>query len=843
MSCIHCGNKKEGDIPSPNCLCDQFVHPLPLHIGAGLNHLPRQIASFPEFRRAMLYLLQTEQVQFIDTNNNLVNSKPLANWRARGKDDLGLMLLEMWAYVCDVLSFYDEAIANESYIRTSQLRPDIRRLVALLGYRPRPAVGSSVQLAALADRRLPLKLPVGTAFRSGAFNGNPPQVFELDQEVIIHPLTNKWKILPPHPGIIQQNFPSQLTIAPTYDIKEGAVVLLVDAANQNQNTGGKVQQLEKYTGNDKKQYTRIGFTTATKLSAGTQLNTLKIFIPTQTARLWTLNSSSDSVTTNMLFLGNKSSLVNATLKNYYVVGSYNTLVLENQIPQLKANEYILVTYDNEVRWFKIKQVKDVSRQPMASSDMTINGHKYQLPGMSISVTEITLDANLNDAGRKQSGLNWDNNIREGITVHFAMQTAARVIDEPKSGVSSSDPLYFDGFVEKPVDEITATNFLLQDVNTRGAAVEGAVNFTEKKLTLSQGVSWAPELQSPVTVYGNVITARRGEKVVNEKMGSGNASLVNQTFKLKKKPLTYYLSPTAENDNGVKNTLIIHVNGVQWTEVNSFYGRKENEQIYIVRQNDEGDTMITFGDGIRGQRLPSGVDNVIAEYHFGAEAACPPAGAVNQISKPVKGLQSVKNMLAAFGGADAEPASDIKKNAPRSALILGRVVSLKDMEAVAASFPGIKAVQADWRWNKQKQTASAHIFYIGDDGLQAALSQRLRNLSDPSVSITVEKAKPVPLHLSLTVRIDNRYLEADVIQQLRLALTNTGTGMLAAQNIGIGQPLFQSRLFEAILSVKGTVAVDGILLNRKNFGKYAVTPGAGRYFNLGDNDLTINGTIN
>ena len=816
MSCIHCGNKKEGEIPSPNCLCDQFVHPLPLHIGAGLNHLPRQIASFPEFRRAMLYLLQTEQVQFIDTNNNLVNSKPLANWRARGKDDLGLMLLEMWAYVCDVLSFYDEAIANESYIRTSQLRPDIRRLVALLGYRPRPAVGSSVQLAAIADGRLPLKLPVGTAFRSGAFNGNPPQVFELEQEVTIHPLTNKWKLLPPHPGIIQQNFPAQLTIAPTYDIKEDAVVLLVNAANQNQNTGGKVQTLEKYTGIDKKQYTRIGFTTATKLSAGTPLNTLKIFIPTQTAKLWTLNDTS--------------------------VGT-NTLVLENQIPQLKANEYILVTYNNEVRWFKINQVKDVSRQPMASSDMTINGHKYQLPGMSISVSEITLDVSLNNAGRKQSSSNWDNNIREGITVHFAMQTAARVIDEPKSSVSSSDPLYFDGFVEKPVDEITATNFLLQDVNTRGAAVEGAVNFTEKKLTLSQGVSWAPELQSPVTVYGNVITARRGEKVVNEKMGSGNASLVNQTFKLKKKPLTYYLSPTADNDNGVKNTLIIRVNGVQWIEVNSFYGRTENEQIYIVRQNDESDTMVTFGDGIRGQRLPSGVDNVIAEYHFGAEAACPPAGAVNQISKPVKGLQSVKNMLAAFGGADAEPASDIKKNAPRSALILGRVVSLKDMEAVAASFPGVKAVQADWRWNKQKQTASAHIFYIGDDGLQAALSQRLRNLSDPSVSITVEKAKPVPLHLSLTVRIDNRYLEADVIQQLRLALTNTDTGMLAAQNIGIGQPLFQSRLFEAILSVEGTVAVDGILLNRKNFGKYAATPGAGSYFNLGDNDLTINGTIN
>lgn len=819
MSCIQCGNKKDSGTAAYNCPCDQFIHPMPLQIGAGLDHLPRQIAGFPEFRRAMIYLLQTEQVQLIDTNNNLVEIKSLTKWRASGSDDLGLMLLEMWAYVCDALTFYDEAIANESYIRTGQLRPDIRRLVALLGYRPRPAVGSTVQLAALADGRVPVKLPVGTAFRSGAFDGNPPQVFELHQEFTIHPLTNKWKILSPHPGVVQQSNPSQLTIAPTYDIKAGSLLLVLNEANQAQQTGQWVKKMEKYTGQDRKLYSRISFTAATKLIAGTALNKLKLVVPTQTAKLWTLNNPSDSVT-------------------------MNTLVLENQFQQLKANDYVLVSYNQEIRWFRINQVRDVTRQPMASSEMTINGHKYNLPGMSISVTEITLDTNINDAGRKQPGsLNWDNNIRNAITVHFAMQTAATVIDEPKGTLSSGDPLKFDGFVEKPVDQITSRKFLLQDVNTRGVSVEGEVDFDDKELFISQGTTWAPELSSPVTVFGNVVTARRGEKVTQEKLGSGNASLANQTFKLKKKPLSYYLYPAAENDNGVKNTLTIYVNGVKWSEVNSFYGRTENEQIYIVRQNDDGDSLITFGDGVRGQRLPSGVDNITANYHFGAEAASPPGGAINQISKPVKGLQSAKNVLAAFGGADAEPASDIKKNAPRSALILGRVVSLKDMEAVAASFPGVKDVQAEWRWNKHKQTTSAHIFYIGDDGIQASLSERLRNLSDPTVSITVEQAKPVPLDLSITARIDNRFLESDVIQQIRSALTNPDAGMLAAEHIGIGQALFQSRLFEAILNVEGVVAVDGILINKKNFDQYAVTPGTGQYFKLGDNTFTINGSIN
>ena len=34
--------------------------------------------------------------------------RPLQDWRAREGDDLGVMLLEMWAYVLDVLAFYHE---------------------------------------------------------------------------------------------------------------------------------------------------------------------------------------------------------------------------------------------------------------------------------------------------------------------------------------------------------------------------------------------------------------------------------------------------------------------------------------------------------------------------------------------------------------------------------------------------------------------------------------------------------------------------------------------------------------------------------------------------------------
>jgi hypothetical protein len=124
----------------------------------------------------------------------------IGNWRGRHPEDFGMMLLEMWAYVCDLTSFYDDVLAHESYVRTARRRESLRKLVAPLGYIPRPAVAALAELAAFADGRRVVSLPVGTAFRSGAFDGNPPQVFELDTATTIHPLLNDWAFLPVRPA-------------------------------------------------------------------------------------------------------------------------------------------------------------------------------------------------------------------------------------------------------------------------------------------------------------------------------------------------------------------------------------------------------------------------------------------------------------------------------------------------------------------------------------------------------------------------------------------------------------------------------------------------------------------
>ena len=60
-------------------------------------------------------------------------------------------MLDAWAAVADVLTFYQERIANEGYLRTATERRSVLELARLVGYQPRPGVASSVYLAYTLD--------------------------------------------------------------------------------------------------------------------------------------------------------------------------------------------------------------------------------------------------------------------------------------------------------------------------------------------------------------------------------------------------------------------------------------------------------------------------------------------------------------------------------------------------------------------------------------------------------------------------------------------------------------------------------------------------------------------
>ncbi len=264
MSC-NC-NTNDSNNASYICICDNFSHPEELNIGPGMNEIPRQIAGFAQFRRDMLRSIRKEDA--------------LKFWKARGEDDHGVMLLEMWAYVCDIISFYDSTIASEGFLRTAKLRSSQRKLVSLIGYYPKPAVAAFAKLAVRASGRAQVLLPAGMAFRSGSFNDSPPQIFELENDSIVHPFFNEWNIQAPKDYIIDAANPQTLMMLKHINVVENTFALLISPKTDQHTQALKIQSVVDINEIASQQVT---FSTPTRLPVGTNLSGLRLMAPRQKA--------------------------------------------------------------------------------------------------------------------------------------------------------------------------------------------------------------------------------------------------------------------------------------------------------------------------------------------------------------------------------------------------------------------------------------------------------------------------------------------------------------------------------------------------------------------------------
>src|SRR5215213_256270 len=71
----------------------------------------------------------------------------LAALRSRDDDDFTLALADGFAVMADVLTFYQERIANEAFLRSSTERRSVLELARLLGYELDPGVAADAWLA------------------------------------------------------------------------------------------------------------------------------------------------------------------------------------------------------------------------------------------------------------------------------------------------------------------------------------------------------------------------------------------------------------------------------------------------------------------------------------------------------------------------------------------------------------------------------------------------------------------------------------------------------------------------------------------------------------------------
>ena len=164
----------------------------------------------------------------------------------------------------------------------------------------------------------------------------------------------------------------------------------------------------------------------------------------------------------------------------------------------------------------------------------------------------------------------------------------------------------------------------------------------------------PLERGSVVVHGNVAPASHGE-TVSQILGAGDASPAFQRFELKQLPLTYR---AAANETGAgERTHRARRRRRVGTSARRCSAPPPTERAYTLDVDEQGRNLVVFGDGVRGARLPSGVNNVRAHLPQGprASTAMSRADKLTQLMTRPLGLKSVSNPLPAEGGTDPEPA--------------------------------------------------------------------------------------------------------------------------------------------------------------------------------------------
>lgn len=111
----------------------------------------------------------------------------LRELKTRADDDFTIALLDAWAVVCDVLTFYQERIANESYLLTATERGSIINLARLIGYELQPGVAASTYLAFALETGIgspsEVSVEIGVKVQSIPGPGEKPQTFETIEQI------------------------------------------------------------------------------------------------------------------------------------------------------------------------------------------------------------------------------------------------------------------------------------------------------------------------------------------------------------------------------------------------------------------------------------------------------------------------------------------------------------------------------------------------------------------------------------------------------------------------------------------------------------------------------------
>jgi predicted phage baseplate assembly protein len=905
--------------------CASDEKPPQIFNAPGLTALSYRVGTYSDFRDRVLRSLPSVRPDAAST------AAPLGQLTVRTTDDPTVALVDAFAQVADVLTFYQERIANEGYLRTATERRSVLELARAIGYELSPGVAASAWLSFTVEDApgAPRQSLIarGTQVQSVPPQGKLPQVFETSVDFTARAEWNRLRPRLTRPADVA----ILLDAASPADHK---LVLLVPAGSVPPEvvaaanvTDERVRRLNgEEIGPDALDAVEISRLYLTEAASGVSKGELLLFAGAAGSERAMLlrrvvevlaEPESRRVRVDVEPLGASASGTKRVPYSLAPVFAYTAVKLApmafsgSAVRSGSWRERDLSAMIGIQNWSGMAVATAVNTpQPARAAPpgaglfafrekTAFFGHNApkwsSLPGTgtngvayarawdagdeaSVSASRTVWQDSQGNLNRTMDGVDawleravtgivpgswivicskslapraWGvHNVLEGSRADFGIsgRSTAVILADPTTGLPLSaspsetevafgfrEALAYVGshslaFAELPVESpvLAGTKEIELDALVLGLAPGQAIALTGLRhdvpglaaaevqllkdvvhsrgrtiLILETGLKYS-YVRKELGISANVVPATHGE-TVQEVLGSGDAARRNQHFVLSKPPLTYVSAPTTR---GSASTLEIRVNEVLWEELPSLYGASASTEGYVVRIDDDARAHVTFGDGISGARVPSGVANIKARYRSGIGAdAEVEAGTLTIIRTLPLGIRGATNPLPASGAEDPEKLADARRNAPRTVLTFERVVSLLDFEDFARTYPGVGKASADVLWIDGAWVI--HVTITGATGpvpgdtVLANLATALSEAGDGSQRFRVSACAPRFFNCTASLAIHERY-------RSDLVLTAAADKLRAAFSFdarGLSQPVTAAEVLSLLHEVPGVVAVD------------------------------------
>jgi uncharacterized phage protein gp47/JayE len=820
--------------------------PVQVQNRAGLPAVAYRVGTYATFYETLLARL---------TSGGAAALQPLT---ARD-DDFTPALLDAWAVVGDVLTFYQERIANEQYLRTATERRSVLELARAIGYSLAPGAAAATWLAfTLEDAPgAPAEVVVapGTRAQSLPGPGERPQSFETVEAVAARPGWNALLPRPTRPQALGTASTGAWIRGATTAIRVGDPVMLLGSDT----TRMDLRTVTGVTRDAVADRTWISFDAppAHDHSGSGE----KLYVFRQTAALFGYNAPAFALlpeSTRRAYEGNSG--VKTKWEDFAAFKLQGAdLDLDALYSNVLPGSWVVLR-GTATEVFQVKTVSEVTRADFAlfatvtraGLASTPTAASYPLRGTVVLAQSEELplaeEDDLTPVQGQQVELAAKLEAFPGprtVIVHGrlprvrltqdATLVPAKTNAPQKSLADASELLVLAPPQTNPAGTVTLrvrdehgvegtvallpANFLWipahkDDPQAAETALVDAVDATDPfhpKLKLHVQLANAYD-RAACTIAANVAAATHGEAVA-ETLGSGDATVEWPRFALRQPPLTHVPDDSVD---GVASTLEVRVGELRWHEVETLYGRGPRERVYTTRRTDEGTTVVQFGDGRTGARLPTGAENVKAAYRKGiGRDGNVRAGQISLLMTRPLGLRGVVNPLAATGGQEPQEMADARDNAPLTVLTMGRVVSLRDYHDFARGYAGVAKTHAVWSWDAG--TRGVFVTVAGPEGAavpaggktQTGLLAALAAHGDAHVPARVVSYRAAPFHLKATVHCDPDHLAATVKAAVEAALR--GRFGFAAR--GFGERVALSQVQAVIQGVPGVRWVEVTLLYR------------------------------